>query len=156
MTSVPNPPYPIILDYDQYGKPVRLTEASAIFVSSIVVVNLSAASYAGLAASIPGTPGGQEGTIQVNKGNGTFEGYQELQYDESLFKLSTQNINVSQDSILNYVEANNLSSLNVNDYNDLFSSSSNSIEESNPTTCTLTLVSLALSDQTKTVFAVLK
>jgi hypothetical protein len=113
MTSVPNTPYPIILDYDQYGKPVRLTEASAIFVSSIIAVNLSAASYAGLSNSVGGAPGGLPNTIQINNGDGTHIGYQEFNYDNFNEKLSVQNLDVAQNSNLNNVNATNLSSVTV-------------------------------------------
>lgn len=114
MTSVPsNPPYPIILNVDQYGNPVRLAEASAIFVSSIVAVNLSAASYAGLSNSVGGAPGGIQGTIQINKGDGTLIGYDEFNYNDFTEKLSVQNLDVAQNSNLNNVNATNLSSVNV-------------------------------------------
>ena len=114
MTSVPsNPPYPIILNVDQYGNPVRLAEANAIFVSSIVAISVSAASYGGLSNSVNGAPGGLEESVQINKGDGTHIGYPEFTYDEAAQKLSIQNINVAQNSILNDVTATNLSSVTV-------------------------------------------
>jgi hypothetical protein len=113
MTSVPsNPPYPLILNVDQNGNPVRLAEASAIFVSSIVALSVSAASYAGL-NSVGGAPGGGSDAIQTHDGLGRFRGYNEFTYNESTQKLYTQNINVAQNSILNDVTATNLSSVTV-------------------------------------------
>ena len=69
MTTGPRPtPHPIILHIDDNGNPVRLAEASAIYVTSAVIGTISATNYEGLNVGQVGVPGGDaNGQIHYRK-----------------------------------------------------------------------------------------
>jgi hypothetical protein len=68
MTTGPRPtPHPIILHVDDNGNPVRLAEASAIYVASAVIGTLSAINYQGIGANAGAE--GVEGSVQFKSNN---------------------------------------------------------------------------------------
>lgn len=95
MTTGPrNTPHPIILHVDDQGTPVRLAEASSIYVTSATIVSatittLSATNYLGLNLDNLGLPGGTaDGQIQFRKNETQFGGDAGLTYDEADSKLN--------------------------------------------------------------------
>jgi hypothetical protein len=101
MTTGPRPtPHPIILHIDDNGNPVRLAEASAIYVASAVIGTLSAINYQGL--GINGGADGNEGSVQFKSNNG-FAGEEGFIYNDDTFTLNVINVNIT----------NTLSSVNL-------------------------------------------
>lgn len=106
MTTGPRPtPHPIILHVDATGNPVRLAEASGIYVASATILSatittLSATTYLGLNFENAGLPGGSDGQVQYRKSATEFAGDSGFTYNEA-------------DSLLNVtqLQANNFSSL---------------------------------------------
>ena len=109
MTTGPRPtPHPIILHVDDNGNPVRLAEASAIYVTSAVIGTLSAINYQGLTVEGAGLPGGSDGQIQYRKSSTQFGGDSGLTYDESNARLGAVEIVVGNLSATTDAVFNNL------------------------------------------------
>jgi len=123
MTTGPRPtPHPIILHVDDNGNPVRLAEASAIYVTSAVIGTLNVTSIIGLGGN-PGVPTGPQGAIQFNKGDTTFDGNAALLFDKDKARLVATEIVVGNFSgtgdiffeevvVANEVSSNSISSIN--------------------------------------------
>jgi len=116
MTTGPRPtPHPIILHIDDNGNPVRLAEASAIYVASAVIGTLSAINYQGL--GINGGADGNEGSVQFKSNNG-FRGEEGFTYNNDTFTLNVINVNITNTlSSINFrssvVSSTNSSAVNL-------------------------------------------
>lgn len=120
MTTGPRPtPHPIILHVDDSNNPVRLAEASSIYVTSATIVSatittLSATNYLGLGGN--GGPEGVEGSIQY-KSNNAFDGKEEFRYDEDSFTLVVPNINSTNTTTASNLRSVTTSSTNLSAIN---------------------------------------
>jgi hypothetical protein len=101
MTTGPRPtPHPIILHVDDNGNPVRLAEASAIYVTSAVIGTLSATNYVGLTVD-GGVPVGVGTEVQFRKNSTEFDGDTSLTFDKVNQRLNAAEIVVGDLSATN-------------------------------------------------------
>lgn len=114
MTTGPRPtPHPIILHVDDSNNPVRLAEASSIYVTSATIVSatittLSATNYLGLDLGNAGIPGGDVGQIQYKKDGVSFGGDSALTFNESTQTLGAVQIIVGNFSSTTEAFFNNI------------------------------------------------
>lgn len=114
MTTGPRPtPHPIILHVDESNNPVRLAEASSIYVTSATIVSatittLSATNYLGLDTGNAGVPGGEVGQIQYKKSSLSFGGDSALTFNESTQTLGAVQIIVGNFSSTTEAFFNNI------------------------------------------------
>ena len=120
MTTGPRPtPHPIILHVDDSNNPVRLAEASSIYVTSATIVSatittLSATNYLGLGNL--GGPGGSDGQIQFNLNNG-FAGEEGFTYNNDTYTLNVININSTNTTTASNLRSTTTSSTNLSAVN---------------------------------------
>lgn len=115
MTTGPRPtPYPIVLHVNESGKPVRLAEASSIYVTTVSAVSISATNYLGLGGA--GRPEGPEKSIQF-KSNNAFAGEEGFTYDNDTFTLNVLNINSNNTITADNLRSDSASSTNLSAIN---------------------------------------
>lgn len=104
MTTGPREtPHPIILHVDDQGNPVRLAEASSIYVTTVSAVSISATNWFGLNLDSPGIPVGQSTEIQFRKNGTEFDGDTSLTFDKANLRLRATEIVVSDLSSTNKI-----------------------------------------------------
>jgi len=114
MTTGPrNTPHPIILHVDESNNPVRLAEASSIYVTSATIVSatittISATNWLGLDLGNAGVPGGNVGQIQYKKDSTSFGGDSALTFNEANQTLGAVQIIVGNFSSTNEAFFNNI------------------------------------------------
>jgi hypothetical protein len=124
MTTGPRPqPYPIILHVDDNGNPVRLAEASAVYITSAVIGTLSATNYRGINLGNPGFPAGGDTEVQFRKSATELDADSSFKFDKINSRLIVSEIVVGNFSgtgdiffeevvVANEVSSNSTSSIN--------------------------------------------
>ena len=107
MTTGPrNTPHPIILHVDESNNPVRLAEASSIYVTSATIVSatittISATNWLGL-ESLDGFPGGSTYEVQYKGADGNFAAENAFRYDPTTNLLIVPNLYIGNLSSTNF------------------------------------------------------
>jgi hypothetical protein len=94
-------PHPIILHVDDQGNPVRLAEASAIYVTTVSALNISATNYLGLSLTGVAVPQGESTEIQFRRNSTQLGGDASLTFDEVNQRLNANEILVGNFSSTN-------------------------------------------------------
>lgn len=96
-------PHPIILHVDDQGNPVRLAEASAIYVTTVSALNISATNYLGLSLTGVAVPQGTGTEIQFRRNSTQLGGDSSLTFDEGNQRLRAAEIVVGDLSSTNTI-----------------------------------------------------